>query len=663
MGIGFIVLSLILICETFLLIRIIVKNRHTKEKLKREEEIIKEKALNEAKSSFLTHMSHEIRTPINAILGMNEMIIRESKDKTIISHAKNIEDSSKALLGLVDEILDYSRLESGDLKINPIQYRFDNLINEVLSLTYEKAKAKGLCFDIHINPEIPLRMYGDVVRIKECLLNLLTNSIKYTKEGSVSLRIDFKKLDSENVELYVIISDSGVGIKKEDLYKLNNAFTRLDEINNSSIEGMGLGLSLTSRLLEMMDSKLEIESVYGLGTTFAFSLKQLIVGWLECGDVVKNYEDSLCKINKYKKAFRASKANILVVDDVEVNANVVKGLLSRSHVKLDIALSGEEALEKAKLKKYDIIFLDHRMPKMDGEETLKKLREDKESLSFNSPVIVLTANVFNGVRDIYIEKGFTDYLAKPVFYEKLERLLIKYLPEDKIDNNDLADSSLESAVANDAKSGSDLFATWDFYSFENDSDSQILSLFGDISYIDYEQALRNCMTRNTLINSIITINSTLLNNLEKLESYYKAEDYANLEILVHGLKSSLKLIGALEISGQAAHIEDLCKSQNYKNLDMEYDALCVLLTRLKADLENVLSPLKDDNKKELISKEQLSEAYLAIKEYAEIGDFRNVDQIMKHLLDYEIPGNEREKFEKVKEYSLNVDAKGLLEIL
>lgn len=606
-------------------------------------ESIKSKAESEAKSKLIANMSHEIRTPINAIIGMNELILRETNDKQLISYAKSIEYSSKALLDLVDEILDFSKIETREMPVNIIQYRFDNLVSDLLFMTYEKAILKGLDYRIEIDPDIPLRMYGDVVKIKDCIFNMLSNAIKYTKEGYISLRINYKKIDSDFVDLYVVVSDSGIGIKKDDIDRLTVPFVRFDEKINTSIEGTGLGITITSTFLSMMGSKLEIESIYGMGSTFAFTLRQKIAAFMPIGDVVADCKKSLSKLNKYRESFTAETASILVVDDVEVNAKVLVGLLAETKIKVDTAFDGNKALELINRKKYDLIFLDHRMPNMDGEEVLKEIRKEENNPNFKTPVIVLTANVFAGVREVYIEKGFSDYLSKPVFLEELERILITYLPEDKI-----------------VISTKDTF----FDKYDQDINSAALMAFSEIPYIDYSRALKNCMTKKTLINSIITVESTIPNNLEKLKTYYSNEDYDNYEIVAHGLKSATKLIGALDISNQAAHIEHLCQRREYDEIAMEHDALIVLMEKLSFDLKVVVDILnQNDGNKGLISAKQLEEAYTAIKEYAAIGDFRNVDEILKYLLEYEIPDSELEKFEKLKDLVLNVDAKGILEIL
>lgn len=606
------------------------------------EEIIKANAANEAKSEFLANMSHEIRTPINAVLGMNELIIRETKDKQILSYARSIEQSSKALLTLVNEILDFSKIESGKMAIVPIQYRFDNLVCDLLNLSYERALSKGLEYNIDINPNIPLRMYGDIVRIRECILNIIINAIKYTREGSITLKIDYEKIDSENVDLYIIVTDTGVGIKKEEMDKLTSPFERIDEQTNSTIEGTGLGMNITSVLLEMMGSKLEVESVYGSGSTFAFTLRQTIIGWIPCGNVVDQYKKSLTKINKYRESFRAPTARILVVDDVEVNASVVVGLLSDTEITVDTAFSGADAIRLLMKRKYDLIFLDHRMPKMDGEEVLSRLRNADASPNQYVPVIVLTANAIAGVRDFYLDKGFTDYLSKPVFGDELEKLLITYLPESKIILSKREES----------------------YENEENSFLEGLDLFSQIEYIDFAMALKNCVTTKILVKSILTIETTIGDNIEKLENYIKEENYLDYGIVVHGIKSSTRLIGAMDISNQAYLLENMCNNERYDNIRMEHDGLMVLLNKLKTDLGCVVSCINKDNRnKEVISYQQLSEAYNTMKEYISIGDFRNVDEILKNLMDYEIPEDEIDKFNKIRELVLKVDAKKLLDIL
>ena len=392
-------------------------------------------AASEAKSSFLSNVSHEIRTPINAVLGMNEMILRECEDKNILAYSESVRTAGNTLLGLVNDILDFSKIEAGKMEIIPVDYDLSSVINDLVNMIQTKADDKGLKLEIDINRNIPKLLNGDEVRIKQIITNLLTNAVKYTEEGTVTFCIRYDRLpdDPDSVLLKFYVKDTGIGIKKEDIKKLFSKFERIEEERNRNIEGTGLGMSITKRLLEMMDSSLVVESIYGLGSKFSFKLKQKVVKWEEIGDYEAAYKASIGRREKYHEKFRASKAEILVVDDTEVNLEVFKSLLKKTAVKVDTAISGDDGLTLAYDKKYDIIFLDHMMPEKDGIETLHELRSRPKDPNIKTPVICLTANAISGAREYYICEGFDNYLTKPVDSEKLENMILEYLPKEKIE--------------------------------------------------------------------------------------------------------------------------------------------------------------------------------------------------------------------------------------
>lgn len=391
-------------------------------------------AANEAKSSFLSNMSHEIRTPINAVLGMNEMILRESDDQTILSYSENIKAAGNTLLGLVNDILDFSKIEAGKIEIIPVEYDLSDVIHDLISLIAIRTDAKGLELKLDIDASIPKTLYGDEIRIKQIITNILTNAAKYTEKGSVTLKLSCKNTDIDNNKavIRVSVTDTGTGIKPEDMEKLFTKFERIEEKKNRRIEGTGLGMSITKSLLEMMGSKLEVESIYGRGSTFSFDIEQKVVAWEQIGDYEQSYKDRQRKNEKYKEKLHAPDARVLVVDDNKVNLTVFRLLIKKTQIQTDTAESGDECLKKAADKTYDIIFLDHMMPGMDGTETLQELRNQKSGPNLNTPVICLTADAISGAREQYISAGFTDYLTKPIYPELLEEMLIEMLPKEKI---------------------------------------------------------------------------------------------------------------------------------------------------------------------------------------------------------------------------------------
>ncbi|MBO7356269.1 MAG: response regulator, partial [Lachnospiraceae bacterium] len=384
---------------------------------------------NKAKSNFLADMSHEIRTPINAILGMNEMILRETEKKEIREYAGNIRNSGKNLLQLINSILDFSKIEDGKMEIVPVRYSLSSLVTYLDNSMRERAVAKGLEFKVDVDDSLPAELFGDDARINQVILNLLTNAVKYTPEGSVRLSFRERKREDGKVLMYVEVADTGIGIRESDMDRLFKSFERLDVVRNRTIEGTGLGMSIVTRLLDLMGSRLDVKSEYGKGSVFSFELWQKI----ESDENIGKYDAEIPEVEAevYRESFHAPDARILLVDDTRMNIMVVENLLKKTRVRIDTAMSGAEAVKLAEDNAYDLILLDQRMPGMDGTETLKAIRALESGLNVTDPVICLTADAIRGARERYIAEGFTDYLTKPVEGRLLEKMLLTYLPEDK----------------------------------------------------------------------------------------------------------------------------------------------------------------------------------------------------------------------------------------
>ncbi len=392
-------------------------------------------AANEAKSSFLSNMSHEIRTPINAILGMNEMILRESTEASTLTYSQNIKTAGNTLLGIVNDILDFSKIEEGKMNIVPVDYDLLAILKDLVNMIRIKLDAKKLKLILDFDNNTPRLLHGDEIRIKQIITNILTNSAKYTERGNVTFRVSYEKKASEpdSVMLNVSVKDTGIGIKPADMDKLFSKFDRIEENRNRNIEGTGLGMSITKELLEMMGSSLHVSSVYGAGSEFSFTIKQTVVSWEPLGNFEEEaQEESKEEVKEYKQKFEAPDANILVVDDNNMNLLVFTRLLKQTKVKIDTAKSGDEAISMIFKKKYDVIFLDHMMPEKDGVQVLKELKEGPVNPNMETPYICLTANAITGARDEYIKAGFDDYLAKPVNPKELEEMLFCHLPKEKI---------------------------------------------------------------------------------------------------------------------------------------------------------------------------------------------------------------------------------------
>ena len=617
-----------------------IERYQKQQKLEAELEITKQAS--EAKSSFLSNMSHEIRTPINAIIGMNEMILRECEDEQILEYANNANSAGNSLLSLVNDILDFSKIEAGKMEILPVQYDLSSMINDLVNLIASRAEDKGLELEINVDSSIPSLLIGDEVRLKQVVTNLLTNAVKYTEAGKVALSISYEKNDENSITLHFEVSDTGIGIKEEDLAKLYSPFERIEEIRNRTIEGTGLGMSIVRKLLALMDTKLIIESQYGTGSSFRFFVKQEVVSWEKIGDFKTKYKEYINSAEKYHQRFQAPTAEILVVDDTEMNLTVIKSLLKKTLVKVDTAISGFETLDKVKKKKYDIIFLDHRMPEMDGIETFEKMQVLNGNINKGTPVIALTANAVSGAKQEYQSIGFTDYIAKPVNSVELERMIEHYLPPEKIE-----------AVS--IFNGNDMCDNEDIYVPEG-------SFLNELKEIDLKEAISNCGGAEVLENVVKDFLISLDSKADAIENYLNEGDIRNYTVFVHALKSSARLIGAMELSKMAAELEAQGNDGNLIALHQQTPELLEKYRSYKENLKAAMGEEADEEKPE-ISEEELKQAFKDIKELAEAYNYDAIDYILSMLGDYSIPKGYRDTFNKIKQYTVAVDRDGLLEIL
>ncbi|MBR3081876.1 MAG: response regulator [Clostridiales bacterium] len=510
---------------------------------------------NKAKSDFLANMSHEIRTPINTIIGMNEMILHEAEDDRILDYSTNIQTAGKTLLSLVNTILDFSKIEDGKMEIIPVNYGTASVINNVVISIIDRAKSKDLEFNADIGENLPSIMWGDDIRITQIILNLLTNAVKYTERGSIKLTIREQSRNGDEIELFVSVKDTGIGIKEEDIDKLFESFERIEEKRNRNIEGTGLGMAIVNRLLDMMGSHLEVKSSYGKGSEFSFVLKQKIVDERPIG----NYAERLHRASgtasgKDEARLYAKGADILVVDDNEMNLKVARNLMSLNGIVPDIANSGADAINMIKNKHYHIVFLDHMMPKMDGIETLQKLRQ-QNILPMDTTVIALTANAIVGAKDTYLNAGFDDYLSKPIDISKLEDLLIRYLPsgickvEDTAAKEEEDDEILE-------------FAPDDGSNDTNAGEEDRLKELTDMGF-NTKAGIGYCAgDEDFYFEMLKTFSDEWEEKSGVIRKDYENKDFTDYQIRVHALKSTAKTIGADGLSVKALEQENAAKAED-----------------------------------------------------------------------------------------------------
>ena len=396
--------------------------------LRREKELADN--ANQAKGAFLANMSHEIRTPINAVLGMNEMILREGTDPVIARYARNIRSAGRTLLDLINDVLDFSKIESGKIELVESDYRLSDLLRNAVNMAKPRAEDKGLSFGLEVDETLPDALFGDMTRVQQIVVNLLTNAAKYTEKGSVNFHVSGEKNEEEQtVFLRFVVQDTGIGIRAEDKDRIFNNFERLDTVRNRSIEGTGLGLAITKRLAKLMGGDVVFESTYGVGSTFTATLLQKIDGDERIGDFAGRLSETETE-PAYRAAFRAPDARILVADDNEINLLVVAGLLKKTEIQIETVSDGQAVLDRLAENRYDAVLLDHRMPGMDGVETLHAAKEMPNAK--DTPFLILTADAVTGMREKFLKEGFDDYLAKPLDGEKLEWTLMRYLPAEKL---------------------------------------------------------------------------------------------------------------------------------------------------------------------------------------------------------------------------------------
>ncbi len=585
-------------------------------------------ARSDAKSNFLSNMSHEIRTPINAVLGMNEMILRETKEQNIAAYAENVKNAGNTLLGLVNDILDFSKIEAGKMDIIPVDYELSSVLNDLVTMIQNRADAKGLELIVKVDPGIPNRLHGDEIRLKQVVTNILTNAVKYTEKGSVTISAGYEQISSDKIGLRFSVADTGIGIKQEDMDKLFSAFERIEEERNRTIEGTGLGMNITQRLLSMMNSRLEVESVYGSGSTFSFTVEQGIADPEPIGDYEESYRRTLAERKRYKEKFTAPDADVLVVDDTAMNLTVFRSLLKKTKVRIDTASGGDECIEMASEKKYDVIFLDHRMPHKDGIETLKELLQMKDGPNIGTPAVCLTANAVSGAREMYIAAGFTDYLTKPIDPDHLESALLKYLPPEKILPADDADEPEAEAEL----TGSCTLPEW---------------LLG-ISMLDVAEGVSHCGDPEIYIETLTVYAQSARSGADEIERCWKERDIENVTIKVHALKSTSRVVGAMRLGDFAERLEKAGNDGDIHTFEKDMDEL---IANYRA-LGNALSPLVDTGDDEDLPEmpaEKLEEAYAAIRELAQVFDYDSVTYIMDELSGMRPPAEEKERFERLKE--------------
>lgn len=590
---------------------------------KLDEEKKRADAANNAKTAFVANMSHEIRTPINSVLGMNEMILRESKEESIRGYAGDIQYSAQALLAIINDILDIAKIETGKMEIIPVSYDLRDFLYNVVNMMSLKARTKDLELEVFVDESLPNFLEGDDIRIRQILVNLLNNAVKYTHRGKVTLQVKKDGEEKDKVRIKYVIKDTGIGIKEEDIQKLFVAFERIEEKRNRNIEGTGLGINICVHLLEMMKSSLKVESEYGKGSTFSFVLEQKVIDETPVGefDAEKRRE---MELSKYKAFFTAPKARVLVVDDNSMNRKVFRNLLKQTQVQVDEADNGENCLKMLVKAHYDIIFMDHMMPGMDGVETFHAMKELKGNLCIETPVVILTANAVIGAKENYLKEGFNAFLSKPVEPDKLEKIIFEMLPKELIQENCAQDGNIQNDIRETIE-------------------------FPIIDGVDFAYGRLHFPTDEDLLEAVELLYRMLKTEADALEKYYadlETEGGLNsYRIQVHSMKNSAALIGIVPLSGMAKVLEDSARNGD-KNTIYTLTPIFLNLWRSYKEKLFVLFEKKEEARN-VYQKDKVIELVECMQRAAGEFDISEMDHLMEMLNSYKYEGILAEKMEQL----------------
>ena len=551
-----------------------------------------------AKTSFLANMSHEIRTPMNAINGMSEFIIRDTTDSFARENAIMIKNASASLLTIINDILDFSKIEAGKMDLINMPFQMSSIIIDVSTMINIRLKGKKVSLVLEVDENIPYTMIGDEIRIKQVMVNLLNNAVKFTEEGTITLRLTYEKLgDGRSVRLYGSVEDTGIGIKPKDLVKLFSSFEQVDTKRNRSVEGTGLGLAISRKLCESMGGSITVDSVYGKGSTFSWTMVNEVEDWRPMGKV--NHAENSGQDKLFQYTFTTENVKVLVVDDNRVNLKVAEGMLTPYKVQVYTAESAMEALNLLNKELFDIIFMDHMMPVMDGVEALYKLREIPEQR--NSVVIALTANAISGVREQYLEYGFQGFLPKPLEAKALDACLQKFIDSSKI-----------------------ILLEKPFTTRMDDVDKDILRQV----YTDGRKKIR------------------LLGELAE------KKDLKNYTIEVHALKSVAALIGQNELSAMAKAHEKAGKQGDYeyiiKNLDKLLAKYSAVLAFISDRFVDELLQNQNDSQLEEASRQELEDTIDRMNEALGDYDLDGFDSLLKKMSKFKVTEEQRQLLEQMR---------------
>ncbi|MBE5882899.1 MAG: response regulator [Lachnospiraceae bacterium] len=600
---------------------------------------------NKAKSIFLANMSHEIRTPMNAIIGFAEILLKMDISEEIRNYVRDIKSSSHNLLAIINDILDISKIESGKMELVLDNYYTATLLDDVILITEPNAQKKGLNLEVEIDREIPRQLYGDKLRIKSVLINILNNAVKYTMEGTVKFEVIVLEKDEDRVKLAFRVTDTGIGIKAENISNLFDNFERLDQRLHYGIEGSGLGLAIVKGFVNLMGGQISVSSVYGEGSVFTVEIEQAIADANPMGKADRKISENL---GGYTQAgFIIQKTKVLVVDDNPVNLKVASGILSSYGLEVDAAANGQDAIALCKEHNYNIVFVDQMMPEMNGIEVMQEIRQINTFYSYQgqSIIIALTANAIKGTRESLMEQGFDEYLGKPLNIIRLESLLCQFIAAENI--------------------------LYKEESGQISGQASMLNYLKDImTEVDVDLGISHC-GRN--VESYLKILAITYNygekQLNELRQLWEEKDYDTYHIKVHSLKSTALNVGAKSVSSEAKRQEQASINKDYTYIENNIEKLLSEYAKLLSKIEEVLchfgiiSEKQDEKEKPQLEEHMIKHVLWNIERHLDAFEFGEIFDILKETKKYQVPPKYEEILRQVEELMEDLSVDQVKELL